>query len=276
MKKDCFNTAIIVADFNLVNLKFEKFFFPKNCINKINSHGNFKIIHSGGMMFPFSNQRILFTVGEYKFRVHAQTKENIFGKIIAINKNTKDYQIIQMGHRNPQGLYYDSNNDFLISTDHGPQGGDEININLSPNKKMKNYGWPISSYGEHYGFTKRDDNHPLYIKAPLYKSHEKYGFVEPIKYFTPSIAISQIIKVPFKFNGAGTNQYLVGALGHNIKEGDLSIHRIELNNDNNEILKYNVLPLGERIRDMIYVDKLNKVFLFLENTSSIGVLEAEN
>ena len=44
-----------------------------------------------------------------------------------------------MGHRNPQGLYYSKDDDIIILTEHGPKGGDEININLKPNaKNVKN------------------------------------------------------------------------------------------------------------------------------------------
>ena len=59
-----------------------------------------------------------------------------------------------MGHRNPQGLYFDKEKNILLETEHGPMGGDEINlINLNGIKKGKipNFGWPISSAGEHYG-----------------------------------------------------------------------------------------------------------------------------
>ena len=58
-----------------------------------------------------------------------------------------------MGHRNPQGLFFDKENNFILETEHGPQGGDEINlIEISKiNKdKIQNYGWAISSAGEHY------------------------------------------------------------------------------------------------------------------------------
>ena len=55
---------------------------------------------------------------------------------------------------------------------------------------MPNYGWPISSYGEHYKKTKGKIK-----KYPLLKSHKDHGFIEPIKYFTPSIGISEITKV---------------------------------------------------------------------------------
>ena len=68
-----------------------------------------------------------------------------------INKFTKDWSIVSKGHRNVQGLLYDNDNKLIISTEHGPKGGDEININLLNEEIPKNFGWPISSYGEHYG-----------------------------------------------------------------------------------------------------------------------------
>ena len=54
-----------------------------------------------------------------------------------------EYKILSMGHRNSQGLYYDKEHNIIYSTDHGPQGGDEINVNTSPDGEIKNYGWGI-------------------------------------------------------------------------------------------------------------------------------------
>ena len=59
----------------------------------------------------------------------------------------------------------------------------------------------------------------------------------------------------------------------NIKEGDLSLHQIRLNSENNNIIYYDLIGIGERIRDLIYVEKLNKFIMFLENSASIGILE---
>ena len=56
-----------------------------------------------------------------------------------------------MGHRNPQGLFFDIKNNILLETEHGPEGGDEINIIELNNAEIPNFGWAISSYGEHYG-----------------------------------------------------------------------------------------------------------------------------
>ena len=69
----------------------------------------------------------------------------------------------------------------------------------------------------------------------------------------------------------------VGALGYSsqIEEGDLSIHQFILDDDL-KIEQHNIMPVGERVRDMIYIEELNKIFLFLESSGSIGMLEVDN
>ena len=75
---------------------------------------------------------------------------------------------------------------------------DKLNINIDPSTVLiKNYGYPISSYGEHYGHPDPKIQYK-YEEAPLHKSHKKYGFEEPIDYFVPSIGISDIEKIENK------------------------------------------------------------------------------
>ena len=99
--------------------------------------------------------------------------------------------MISKGHRNPQGLFYDKMNKFILSTEHGPYGGDEINMIMLNHKGLQNFGWPIASYGEHY----TDPKKVKIKKYPLLKSHRDHGFIEPLKYFVPSIGISEIVKI---------------------------------------------------------------------------------
>ena len=229
-------------------------------------------------MVPYKNNQILFTYGEYRFRDLAQDKNSLFGKIISIDIDTKKYEIISMGHRNPQGLYYDIEENTVFFTEHGPKGGDEVNVNESPEEKIENFGWPISSYGELYGLNKvyyaRERKDSKYKNPTLYKSHKDHGFIEPIKYFVPSIGISQIIKIPFIYNKIKKKQFFVGAMGNKINEGDLSLHYLMLNDDNT-VSTHNIIPFNERIRDIIYIEEINKIFFFLESTASIGILEVE-
>ena len=265
----CYNTLILRAPLNSNYLKFSEFFSYPECQYKLNQS-------SGGRMFPFKKNNILFSVGEflnerYKNKTLSQNKNSIFGKIISVNKKTKNFDIISMGSRNPQGLYYDNTKDVIIHTEHGPRGGDEININLNPdNVIIENYGWPISSYGEHYDGKYRKH-------APLNKSHVDFGFIEPIKYFTPSIGISELIKIPQSFNKKFTNDFFVSALGWKLQmhEGDLSIHHIRFNDTFTEIVFEDVIPIGERIRDMLYIKNNNAVLLLLESVPSLGLLKLD-
>ena len=213
LQENCYNTAIIYAEINYDYLNFNEFFIPNKCVGTENSYGEFNAHQSSGRMVSYDKESILFAIGEYRFRDLAQEKDSLFGKIIKINKFDKSYKLISMGHRNNQGLLYHKESDTIFMTEHGPNGGDEININNNPNKELKNYGWPISSYGEHYGFSQRDDKEDKYIKAPLYKSHEKYGFEEPFYYFNPSVGISEIINIPNKFLDIEGFQLLISSLG---------------------------------------------------------------
>ena len=277
LKKDCYNTSILVSDMSTKKLTFKKFFEPEECIKSSNEE--YSPHQSGGRMVPYVGDNILFTVGEYRFRDHAQNQKNIFGKILSLNLSNGKTNIISMGHRNPQGLLFDNEKNIIFSTEHGPAGGDEININFSPGKIIENFGWPISSYGEHYkdggiayhtGYKSNERENKKYKIWPLHKSHQDYGFIEPLKYFTPSIAISEIVSVNKNFNNISDQQIFVAAMGNKIEEGDLSLHWFILNK-NFKIRSHNIIKLNERIRDLAYDVNLNKMFLFLESSSSIGV-----
>tara|TARA_B100001093_G_C26762867_1_gene986540 strand:+ start:48 stop:1436 length:1389 start_codon:yes stop_codon:yes gene_type:complete len=252
IEQDCWNNSIIYGDINYERIQFKKMFTPKECVHsKKNIDKEFTASQSGGRMVKFDDSHILFSIGEYRSRHLAQNEESVNGKVIKININSGDYKIISMGHRNPQGLYFDKENNFILETEHGPKGGDEINlieIEKINKDKIQNYGWAIVSAGEHYGARTE--------KYPLYKSHSEYGFIEPLKSFVPSIAISEIVKIE-------KNNYVVSSLK------DKSLYFFELN-QNREIVNLERLEVFERIRDLRF--NQNKLYLFMENTASIGVI----
>lgn len=265
---NCYNTSILSSNLNFSYFSFSEFFSYKEC----HLTNDFDNAGSGGRMIFYKDNKILLTIGVAKQVVtkkkSAQDKKSFFGKIISINLTTKEYELISMGHRNAQGLYYDKKNNLIISTEHGPKGGDEININKKPDTlKIENYGWPISSYGEHYDKS---------TKPALLKSHKDFGFEEPIKYYNPAIAISEIIKIPSSFNKNFINDFFVGAMGRLAWEGDLSIHHIRFDENFNEIIFEEIIPIGERIRDIIYIKEKKIVLLMLENSPGIGILKISN
>jgi len=202
-----------------------------------------------------------------------QQLDSMIGKILSIDKETKKTNILSLGHRNSQGLFYDEFDDVIYSTDHGPKGGDEINLDFTPDHKdPKNFGWAVSSYGEHYSFPNKWLTEGFYKRAPLHKSHSEFGFIEPLKYFTPSIGITQIIKTEKFENLLNKKVIYVGSMGWDLDENDLSIHKFVLN-DNYKIENHEVIPIVERIRDLIYDETTNKILMFLETSGSIGILE---
>ena len=270
VQENCWNTSLLHGKMNLKLIIFENLFTSEECVHFYdNVDGEFNAHQSGGRIFNIDDQKLLFSTGDFRSRFRAQEENSIFSKIIEINKNTKDYKIVSMGHRNPQGLYYNNNDNFLLEAEHGPEGGDEINLIELNNNKISNYGWAISSYGEHYGGKNAPFNKKKYVKYPLHKSHSEYNFIEPLIYFNPSIGISQIVGLNHD------NSYVVASMR------DESLYFFEYNyNDKNlttpnkvrdgnaENINIERVHIGERIRDMIYYN--NKLYLYLEDTASIA------
>lgn len=266
---DCYNTSILKGNLNIEKINFEEFFSPKNCVSGKNDFGVNGKWAQGGRIINFNSDEILFTVGTWGEENLAQDKESVFGKILAINKNNSKYRLISYGHRNPQGLTKDGN--FLIESEHGPSGGDELNvINLSSEVDL-NYGWPISSYGEHTGYSSESAKSELYKKAPLHKSHKDHGFVEPSRHWTPSLGVSEVVNIKNFFKN-GNNLILLAALGDHIDEGDRSVHFLIFDKNYENILNEKVLVTNERIRDMIYIAEYNCVALYLESSAEIALI----
>ncbi len=264
-KDDCYDLKIITSKINENFLDFKLFYQTSSCVNVKNEHGFWAHQGAGGRIVKLDNTNILFTTGDFRNRPLAQDLENDFGKILKINILNKKTDVISLGHRNPQGLFYSKKFDFILSTEHGPKGGDEINVNIKPFLKVKNYGWPISSYGEHYA---KHYSKKILKEAPLNKSHKKFGFEEPIKYFNPSIGISQTISID-----QNDTEFFIGAMGNEIKDQDLGIHYIKLNKERNKIIDNKYIFLNERVRDMIISNDKKIIIIYLETTSSLAILK---
>jgi hypothetical protein len=245
----CYKLGLMSSDYNEKKMIFKKIFFNDECgANYAGRLINYSLDEKEGILIS------LDAIAKYK--KYAQDLSSNLGKILFLDLESLSTTIFSIGHRNPQGLYND--NGIVISTEHGPRGGDEINI-ISRNN---NYGWPISSYGEPYIYEKYDKNNYNYLK-----SHIENGFEEPVYSFVPSIGISQLIKIPKKFNKFWKDDYLITSLN------GASIYRTQINYKNDKIIFSEKIFINERIRDIIYIDNLNIVLLALENTGSIGLLK---
>ena len=254
IEENCWNTSLLSAKINLQNIFFKKIFSSDKCVHSKNNIDNeFNAHQSGGRIYSLDKNNIIFTIGDYRNRFLAQDDKSLNGKIIQINLKNNKYKIFSKGHRNPQGLFYDKENKFILSTEHGPFGGDEINLIKLNQNSIQNFGWPIASYGLHYSDPKK-----IKIKKyPLLKSHQNHGFIEPLKYFVPSIGISEIVKI-------GEKKYVTSSMK------DKSLYFFELS-EMNKLINMKRVQVFERVRDLIF--KNQKLYLFLENTGSLGIIE---
>ena len=263
---NCYSMKVIKS--NLLNdtLHFKNFFNPKECVSKEKGK-EFSALQTGGKMIAYKDDKILINIGEYRNRPLAQDANSIFGKVLIVNKSTQKYEILSMGHRNQLGMFFDEQSKTLIMSEMGPKGGDEININKNLEKNMNNYGWPISSYGEHYSQTFKPN-------APLHKSHKKFGYLEPIKYWNPSVSPSQIKKVSFLNKKDNQNILLMSTLGWRSKEkikiGNQSLHFLIFNSDYSKLNDIKVLNIKERVRDFLIIDNKKIIFIF-ESIPAIGL-----
>jgi len=164
-----------------------------------------------GSRLAFDNDGYLyFSIGDRGNRdVNPQSIERDGGKIYRLhddgripvdnpfvkNRNAKK-AIYSYGHRNPQGMVKHPKTGKLWAHEHGPRGGDEINIIA----KGKNFGWPIISYGINYSGTK------------FTEITEKEGMEQPIHYWTPSIAPSGMAFVTSDIYPEFKGNLLVGSL----------------------------------------------------------------
>ena len=244
-----YTLSILSAELNYQKLIFEFFFKTELLIS------NFSI-GTGGRIVSFKDNKLLFTIGHLGFIDEIQMENHLSGKIISISKEDGSFDLISKGHRNHQGLFYhidEFENQFIINSEHGPKGGDEININNLKDNKVQNFGWPISSYGINYDGTN-----------PYKSSHKDYGFKEPLKYFTPSIGISEIsLKSKKDFNEI----YASSLRAH-------SIYIVKSDKIFSRVLNTDRLILDYRIRDIKFSKSLNGFIVIFENTPSIGFIKS--
>jgi len=139
-----------------------------------------------GTRFVFDKGYIYFVIGERGGMMEAQNLARPNGKIFRLHddgKVPKDNPFVgnpdaipgiwTYGHRNPQGLTMDPRDGAIYDTEHGPRGGDELNL-IEPGK---NYGWPVITHGMNYDGT------------PMVAITEKEGMEQPLTFWVPSIAV---------------------------------------------------------------------------------------
>lgn len=200
-------------------------------------------LHFGCRIVDPGDGTLLMGMGDrFQLMQEAQNKANDIGKVIRVNKDGTipadnpfaneagaSAAIWSYGHRNIQGATLDSQG-RLWMTEHGPQGGDELNL-IQPGV---NYGWPVITYGVNYGGGQIGEG---IVSAP--------GMAQPVTYWTPSIAPSGLAYLDTDLYGPDWQGSL---LAGSLKFGQLV--RLTLNGQQ-QVDKEDVLPsLGQRVRDV--------------------------
>jgi aldose sugar dehydrogenase len=173
------------------------------------------------LLFDKTGQ-LYFTIGEMVKSMDSQDLGKPTGKVFRINSDgsiPKDYPfsgnktalpaLFSIGNRNVQGIAQHPATGDIWATEHGPKGGDELNILKAGN----NYGWPVITYGINYNGTSITD-----------KTHEE-GMEQPVLYWTPSIAASAIDFSTSPLFPKWKNNLLIGSLAFQ------ELRRVVIEND---------------------------------------------
>ncbi|WP_299534855.1 PQQ-dependent sugar dehydrogenase [Ulvibacterium sp.] len=144
-----------------------------------------------------------------------------------VNNSGAKTAVFSYGHRNPQGLVKHPETGQIWDNEHGPKGGDEINMV----QKGANYGWPVITYGINYSGT------------PITDKTEMEGMEQPVHYWVPSIGPSGMAFVSTDNYGSWKGSILVGSLAFQYLE------RLELNG-NKVVNREKLMPDIGRVRDV--------------------------
>jgi len=202
--------------------------------------------HFGCRIVETRDGKLLLSLGDrFHRKDDAQTLDNHHGKTVRIHKDGSVPadnpfmgkagalpEIWSYGHRNPQGATLAPDGSYWL-VEHGPQGGDEINL---PHPG-RNYGWPVITYGENYGGGKIGDG-----------LTQKAGMEQPLHYWVPSIAPSGMVFLTSdRYGAAWKGNLFVGSLKFSY------LDRIELAAPfTGKVVRESKLlaDLGQRIRDV--------------------------
>jgi aldose sugar dehydrogenase len=198
--------------------------------------------HYGCRIVQANDGNLFVTLGEhFTYRNEAQNLGNHLGKLIRITpdgaapsdnpfagRDGAKPEIWSFGHRNEQGLALNPATGDLWEIEHGPRGGDEVNII----GKGKNYGWPVIGYGIDYS------------GATIHEAAAKDGMEQPVKYWVPSIAPSGMAFYNGKLFPKWSGSLFTGALA-----GKMLV-RLSLNGNSVTGEERLLQNLYERIRDV--------------------------
>lgn len=192
-------------------------------------------LESGGRLAWLDDHRLVLTTGDHQFDgwnrevAAAQADDYDYGKTFIVDVADGSAERFTRGHRNPQGLYVDPEG-RVWSTEHGPEGGDELNLLVEGG----NYGWPYATYGTDY---------QRMVWPPAEEEHPREDFRTPVFAWTPSIATSNLIGIEGDRFARWRGDLLVSSLARR------RLFRVHLEDE--RVVLVEPLRIGMPIRDLI-------------------------
>lgn len=189
----------------------------------------------GGRLALLDDRTLLLTLGDHGFygaeslQAFSQDPTAHYGKTLRIDLSTHESRIYTLGHRNAQGLYVDPDHRVWL-TEHGTQGGDELNLLV----EHANYGWPLVTYGTDYG---------SFMWAFSQQQGHQVGYTQPKYAWVPGIGISNVIGIRGDAFPVWKGDLMIGSLAAG------SLYRILLDGD--RVVVVEPLPINHRIRDLL-------------------------
>jgi hypothetical protein len=223
--KDCVSVHLYRYTLNLgskVSLIRGKLWFKSNPCVPVSA-----IQHAAGRLEVIDKTSAYLTIGDLGYREIGEVNiRGDLGSVFKVSANAREK--ISQGHRNQQGIVLIGKD--LYTSEHGPRGGDELNII----EKGVDYGWPAVTYGEPYSSGD-------YVRPKETGSHE--GYKKPLTYWVPSVAPTELVQLPSSGWGPWSGQIVMGTLR---EEALIFIELL----DPNKVGKITSYPVNERIRDL--------------------------
>jgi cytochrome c2 len=245
------------------SLRWETTFESTPCLplrgeDSVHENNPFAGMEIGGRLGFLGDQRLILTLGDHDFtgvetkQMFSQDPKVSYGKIVLIHLDDGSSEIYSLGHRNPQGLYVTAEGN-IWSTEHGPQGGDELNLIV----RGANYGWPLVTYGTDYGSA----------AWPLSHAQGRHdGYQQPTFVWIPSIGVSNLVRIEQNRFPVWKGDLMVASLhGH-------SLFRLRLLDQ--RVVFSEPIEIGERIRDLIEGPD-GRLVLWTDSSSIVSLTPAD-
>jgi glucose/arabinose dehydrogenase len=225
LQRDCVEVVVENVNYDRINQKIKRvktWLVTKPCV-PISA-----VQHTSGRFAVIDSKSAYVTIGDLGYtQISNRKKRGDLGSIFKVSSTSVSK--FSQGHRNAQGILLYNGKD-LLAAEHGPRGGDELNLI----KAGTDYGWPFVTYGQPYGSGD-------YVRPTKTGTHA--GFVEPLKYWVPSIAPTELVQLPKSGWGDWSNQLVLGTLREQVLVFMAIDERFVVTNTVN-------VDIGERIRDL--------------------------